>query len=402
MCKNEISKDIKSNSGEELKLGSPVLIEIAKDFNNNMEFRLSEIADDIKYVKLEKTPKSLIGGSLARSSCITDKYIFTTSHEGLLQFYKNGKFFRLLVRKGRGPQEAEIIKGLTFNKSKHTIYVATYNKVLSFNFEDGEFLGSFPINSNIVSLVLKTSFIMLNENTFVALSDPVFQFQPDYTLIEIFDAKGNRIKIKSSLYSITNDDRRKINYQAFNSIWYFDNQYRLYEGYNDTIYSIKANRLSPAYIFKFGKFKGSFDEIAKKHFKILNKCIQVINFLETNNYLFFRFFYNENFFIGQYDKINQKFYRLTNPNGEFSAKIYNDIDGGMPINPWSNPYDSGGELYKLVDAVVLKEQLTNEYLENSEAKYPEKKEQLKKFLGELSIDDNPILVITKLKTSESK
>ncbi len=52
-CKNRIiqeNKDIMNLQSE-----AHIIIDITRDFNKKREFKLSEIADDIEYVKLEKT-----------------------------------------------------------------------------------------------------------------------------------------------------------------------------------------------------------------------------------------------------------------------------------------------------------------------------------------------------------
>lgn len=378
---------------------STVIIDIERDFKKEKEFRLSEIADDIQYVKLEKTPASLVGGGIPLWY-ITKAYIFVYSSSRLLQFYRNGKFIRHIGSGGRGPGEYLGIRGIVLNELNNTIYVKTNysSKVLKYNVITGEFLGDFPVNSDLGSSMVSGSFQIIDKDIFIELSHPMTQFDSAYAIFEIFNHRGEvLVRKKSSLFSIQVDNKnRERKETGFTQIWYYDGNLRLFEDLNDTIYNIKYDQLQPVYIFHLGKYKGSFEEMTTNHVINTMNFIRLFGFWETPTFIFFHFSYNGEFRTGRFDKINKEFSQLIQTSDQ-SNNMINDIDGGIPFWPYYPVEQIDDEWIYCLDAIDLKQQLTTEWLVNSNAKYPEKKEQLKLFLDKLTNDDNPVIMTVKLK-----
>jgi hypothetical protein len=395
-CKNRTLQEKKDDFGSQSQ--SPVIIDIERDFGKDKEFRLSEIADDIEYVKLEKSPKSFVGGGIP-SYYVTKEYIFIYSSQRLLQFYRNGKYIKEIGKNGRGPGEFLSIRGMALNELNHTFYIISNytSKVLKYDVNTGTFLGDFPINADLGSAMLTNALQIIGSDTFIALSHPIFQFTPNYLIFEIFDDKGNvLIKKKSSLFSFQAEDKNVRGKTSFTQIWFFGEQFRLFEDLNDTIYTIKNSQLEPSYIFNLGKYKGSFSAMTTNYVNETKNYIRLFGFWETPKYLFFNFFYNGKVHNGQFDKIGKEFHQLIETSNN-SNKMYNDIDGGLSFWPFYSVEHLDNEWICCFDAIDLKKQLSDVWLKTSEAKYPEKKEKLKKFMDELSIDDNPVLIIVKLK-----
>lgn len=379
---------------------SPQIIDIARDFKNIKEFRVSEIADDIEYIKLEKTPESLIGGGIP-TWYITEEFIFVAAQHRLLQFYRDGRFIKQIGKSGRGPGEFQVPLGIMLDDSNDTLCIITNysNQLLKFDVNSGEYLSGSPVSKYLGSAMFSSGFHIIGKDTFAAFSHPLAQFQPDYVLLEIFDGNGNILKqIKSSLFSFKDEENIQRVNQASNQIWRFNNEFRLYEGLNDTIYNLNDNlQLEPAYIFNLGKYKGTFEEMTTKYYNELPNYIQINGIWETQNALFLNFIYNGKFCKGQFNKSEGKFYWQDVPGDQKSGVMLNDLDGGLSFWPNISVDHSENERVFCIDAINLKQQLTNEYLERSEAKFPEKKEQLKNFMQDLSIDDNPVLMLVKLK-----
>jgi hypothetical protein len=78
-------------------------------------------------------------------------------------------------------------------------------------------------------------------------------------------------------------------------------------------------------------------------------------------------------------------------------KMYNDIDGGLSFWPLYSVDHTDNEWICYFDAIDFKQQLSYDWLMTSEAKFPDKKEKLINFVNNLSVDDNPVLIILKLK-----
>jgi hypothetical protein len=378
----------------------PKLIDIDRDFKNKKELRLSDIALDIEYVKLEAGTDSYIGGGNS-TIYVDNKYIYIYNQKRLLQFSRNGKFVKEIGRNGRGPGEFPGIKGFTIDKKKKSIYIiANYlANVLEYNCESGEFLGSFPIDKRAGSSMLPGVFQIVDTDTFAVLSHPMTQFRKDYFFAQIVDSKGNIIhNQKSHIYST--DDKEKINERSLpagNQTWKFGNEIRFFEYLNDTIYSYINNQFKPSYIFNLGKYKGDFDVMVKTRDERKSKSIAVRSFAETSGHLLFKCLFDNKWILSMYNKQTKRFYTVSNPHTKY-GKIENDIDGGSPFWPMVTNYDEQNQEWVALDtAIDMKQKLTNEFMANSEAKFPEKKAELQKFLNELKVDDNPVLMIVKLK-----
>jgi len=75
--------------------------------------------------------------------------------------------------------------------------------------------------------------------------------------------------------------------------------------------------------------------------------------------------------------------------------MVNDIDGGFTFWPDFQPY--GNMLIKSIDAYKIKNYVSSEEFKNSKPKYPEKKKELEQLANSLDYEDNPVLMIVRLK-----
>lgn len=402
--KKQLASDTKmeetSNPEIVVKDSSPKIINIEEGFKEQREFKLSEIASDIEYVKLETTPESYIGGGNS-TVVIGSNYFFIYNKKRLLQFSRNGEFVKEIGRNGRGPGEFASTKGIAIDETTKNIYVIANfgHKVLEYNYETGKFMGSFPIDEIAGSTMLSGAFQLIEKDKFAVLSHPLTQFRPDYFFTQIIDKNGHLIKNKkSSLFSVDDDEKIKNkSFQVGNQTWKFKNEMRFFERLNDTIYQYEYNKFIPIYIFELGKYKGSFDIMVARQDERKDRYISLHNILETNNFLFFHCRYNKERLLCMYDKKNGEMSKISNPQTEHSW-FYNDIDGGLPFFPrYLNEIDFQGEWIFMHTAIDMKQKLTDEHIASSEAIFPEKKKELQKIITGLKIDDNPVLMIVKLK-----
>ena len=84
----------------------------------------------------------------------------------------------------------------------------------------------------------------------------------------------------------------------------------------------------------------------------------------------------------------------TDPFSHMSGLI-NDLDGGMSF--WPKYYTSENELIDIWQSYEMKELLTEEYFATHEIKNPQAHQKLKELLKNLDEEDNPVIVIAKLK-----
>jgi hypothetical protein len=75
--------------------------------------------------------------------------------------------------------------------------------------------------------------------------------------------------------------------------------------------------------------------------------------------------------------------------------IINDIDGGMSFTP--RFYAGNNEVVDVWRAEDMKEMLTDEYFATQQIKDPQAHQRLKELLKNMEEDDNPVVVIAKMK-----
>ncbi|MDL2266329.1 hypothetical protein LJC43_08110, partial [Parabacteroides sp. OttesenSCG-928-G21] len=143
---------------------------------------------------------------------------------------------------------------------------------------------------------------------------------------------------------------------------------------NHIFFSIQTYSLS-------GKF--SFPEKGIRRPVVIPPGMQVSGTIDSRN------------LFGIYDIANQTTQLLdTDPIARIRGLV-NDLDGGLSF--WPQYYTSDNELVDIWRAEDMKELLTEEYFASHEIKDPETHQKLKNIVQKLDFDDNPVVVIAKLK-----
>ena len=188
--------------------------------------------------------------------------------------------------------------------------------------------------------------------------------------------------------------------------YYYNVLYTFRYLYNDTVFRIASpNVIQPVYVIDFGKYR-IFPEVVIPRTGELKGYMMCSSMLEDDYYVYLRF--NEGFdsgnnqrdgivkfWWGLFHKDNEIFSVLpVNSNTSSFNGITNDLDGGMPF--WPQHIDGQGRKIAVLqgyDIYQMKNTLTDQWFENSEALFPEKKEDLKQFVKSLNVTDKVIVVV---------
>lgn len=76
----------------------PVNIDIAGNLNNIKEIKLSDIASEIKYIRLEQIPDSGFKRNIGFMYHLTDDFIIAVNFYGIVQYTRDGRFVRTIVK----------------------------------------------------------------------------------------------------------------------------------------------------------------------------------------------------------------------------------------------------------------------------------------------------------------
>jgi hypothetical protein len=186
----------------------------------------------------------------------------------------------------------------------------------------------------------------------------------------------------------------------------------------DTIYSLTNSTLQPAFVFDLGKYTFPKQLLETMNIIETNKLLIIRFLLGTPKYFFYELQVPENLptpkiqpvrylMTGNLKTREERVYGIynieTNTNllldineNLYSEKgIINDLNGGLPFFP--SYYAGNNILIDIWDAETMKEILTNEYFSTRQIKDQAAHQKLKELLKNLKADDNPVIVIAKLK-----
>jgi hypothetical protein len=357
---------------------------------------LSQIATDVKYIRLETNKNCLISGSA--KYYFSDSLIFVTDKDHILEFSISGKFIRQIGKAGNGPGEISSIIMLSVLPRLRMIVV----------------------HDNIKNMMIFYSF---NGNFIKTIKVPRHKYikvLDNGMFIEYEEAMG---KSEENYFSLTDESGKIIstvkNYNQWSSRsgqlsiilgWYFEPFYSYQKKiffktmFNDTIYTINENKIIPKYYINLGKSRLPEE---KRPERINNQQSGVYKekssdycwvtvfesgekiFLKTNpwgdgstNY----------FLLNRMDFINKP-----NPSYKGTSKgfILNDWDGGLFFWPDGNINDN--QVFMPLDIIQLKKYNKTVRNQSIEVKHPDKHRIWENIVLKSDETSNPILMIVTLK-----
>ena len=351
------------------------------------EIGLSEIAEEITYISLNN---DILFGSIVSVELIDNMIFIATALEGLFVCDYTGNFICRIGKQGRGPGEYTYAKKFTLDRNKEIVYVlgGVRHILLKYSFK-GDFIET--IEPKIDGITLYSSVVFSNDK--LVLFEGINQGEGKYDWI-VLDTFGNILSEKFNAiekfpsYHFCCGNKQEI----FNNTIYYWNQI------NDTIFKISNEKHEPAFIFAQGNFrfpKQKIREIYTEYF-----FPRIIFF--TKDYLFLTYIYQYQNHTGIYVKSENQLYDV-NKSEDWNLwrgpGIINDFDSGMPLIPLSYYCDKQNKEYLVgeVSPFQLKAYVASNAFKNSTPKYPEKKKELKKLANSLNENDNPVLMLVKLK-----
>ena len=354
-----------------------------KKVKDSLSIKTSDFADNFQFVPLETKKECFLDYVYAY---ITDSYILVQKHKhGILQFDQEGKFLRTLVDYGKGP--LEFIKGAwTVDEEKQILYLSDMGKpdyFLRFDLHSGKYLGDLKkaVPGRVDNIYLHDNKqLLVSCSGKLGTDDHPYQIywqDLDGKLINGIKASPNYYLRSSSLLKLPDEEYR----------------YQIYDV--DTIFSIKNEMMIPYMLFDFGEVNPpSNDYVGHKSMSL---------YFEVNSWVQFY-----NFYITKIEKHENGGSSTSGAIANYSLdkkshKVYNS--GDLFFHPTfhfltSYQYQSlsiqeNGKVHFAYQALDLIEQ-AEKALANPEFKEPYRS-QLKELVGNLSENDNPVLVIGKLR-----
>jgi len=380
-------------------------INLSDDFpgNNRKPLQLSDIVEDVEYVQLETTNKCLID---ERSFyAFTDKDIYVLSESPVEQVFRfdriTGKFIMQIGQNGMGPKD--MLKPSALYAEKDFVYASsiTSNKVYTYH-KDGEYVRTVSLgrgSGKRITAIQDKYIIRHQGRNYLTDENNYKEGNPnEFFPVTIYDMEGNALFTKCD--TLIGEDLTYMSLDMDPRRWYYNGQLNFYNEIDNTVYAVNEKGVTPRYKFNLGKNKWVVTgRRTKKHLGY----IKFHTFKETTDYLYIYWNQNKKAYFARFDKKtnNLDVQEETPVGGQlwhlFAYGPKNDIDGcGSIFGPGENYEDKTGSfVFEITPNNIDR---VREVLEKAQdVKFPEKRQQLLKMLDERKEDDNPILVIYKLK-----
>ena len=346
------------------------------------ELKLTDFADEVTYLQLDN---SIMLPDIKDIKKTESGYLIITLDQ-LFCFGNNGKFKNKIGDNGNGPQEYSRIYDFTFDPDTKLIYLLDYKKVHVLTFE-GEYKYSFKTPEEL-------SFIRIQYFNHQLIFPKGFSFDGLSNEWYATDLNGKVLFKKNNSISTTNIS---VDYNI-NPVFNCNNNIYYWNQLNDTIFSI-GEKVEPTYIFSGGKFRINNNDLSTEDNFREKDSWMLISVLGTDKFLIFDYILmkeRKEIYVF-YDKENQRMHEWAVLEKN-KLKGENAFDSGPRFIPKSY-FEIKGEEYLLswINAFELKAHVVSDAFKNSTPKYPEKKKQLEQLANSLDENDNPVLMLVKLK-----
>lgn len=360
---------------------------------------LSEIADSIEVIKLQTEPGDILG--LIREIIIKDKYIYVVdkSQQAIFLFDKSGRFVSKLARQGRGPGEYILMKPVFVDDKEEFIefinFMGDKTPLYRYSLPDFEFIGEYPALCPMrITSCKRTDSVYYYATQ--QLDNVVDDKRTNAGLLIVKDGK-----IVKTLFDKVIKTQRSV-FFPYSECFAVNDSNEIFMSlmYDNSFYKICDEDASAVFTVDFGKhgMSGSIGarplEKQMEYIKSANR-VAMFPVLNINNSDIMSFSYyfkegaEERFFrkedVRYYIRYKDKTYhakRIKNDLTDFPAYIY--LNSSFP---------------SCVHQVYYKNYLVDVIIPSSMIDFPEDGPDkiFVEGLGEITSDDNPIVVMMRMK-----
>ncbi len=366
--------------------------------NNNSQIRLSDLnIFDIEYILLETNERSMFSGISIEDDVLDDKvlvtdnaiYINSLFGSSILKFNLEGKFLTQIGKKGHGPDEYLFINDFSIDVKNNRIAILSLlqDKIFLYT-TNGEFLKTISCPKDITHIFCTEGSVLgYKRNT----GTNTYAF-------DLLDYDGKIVKSYINKYQYTpgtiifvQQDEECLHYYKNDTLY-------IKERYCDTIFKFADLQFEPYMVLNRGDKRysteslifSSEDEMREVRDLADKNYINELELIEFDNYIYTYIIEDDSF---------KTFLASKNITNGVSSSSYdflkNDIDGGPDLFLLTSK--DVKTLVSFINPHELKAYILTEDFINSKPVYPEKKEQLVRLANSVKEDDNPIIVLLKVR-----
>lgn len=350
---------------------------------------ISEIVEDITYIPLASDS---ILAYIMNVVYFDGDYFVKDNKSKFLRFDRDGNLLNQIGRRGRGPGEYRYASDFVIHPITGKIYISggKPDQIMVFS-RYGKFLKAIDLTKTYA-----TSLGVSGENLFLFYLNSAEHNEEN---MELLDADGNSIKSYPNKYKFERG-RAMVAFSGECVTYLLEDKLHFKEIFSDTIFCIDGQNMSPKLILN-SEDKGFTPE---KRMKVIEEVsadleslgesmtnsVKQSNLFETTNFLFYDYGYNKKGRVLIYNKSTGKTVEIDSQEG-----IKNDWDGGPNIQLKMAKDDN--TVFSWISAFELKRYVASNEFKISTTKYPEKKKKLEQLANSLDENDNPVLMLVKLK-----
>ena len=389
------------------------VIPVASTVGNYKILNLSDYITEIKYIPLE-TNDSVLIGRISQISYENEKILIKDAANLTYNCYlfdDKGNFCCKIGNYGQGPDDYLDIRHTFMLKNYIYLMDAIGSKLLIYNTKgflvENNDLRIYEITEKNSEYYMYFHIFPLKKDTFVMNISSPFGYYPKAILLET-DHSNSKIIREYQNYIKIDKKQPGGTICEFGNMYRFKDDVRTYKAINDTIFTIdQSSEMKESFIFELDKFRPTLSFIEQKEPIATSKnYIIPIDIFESFDHLFINFYFGNhapepyeftnriglqttnNDVYGVFNKNTGELSLMKQPiKGKFGFK--NDIDSGPVI--WPHYISSNN---KLVTHISAEEFI--DYYEKVENPTP----QMTEIAKNLKMDDNPIVIIAKLKEKD--
>jgi hypothetical protein len=285
--------------------------------------KMSDVATSVNYIPLGTSDDVLIGEI---NKIVNDgEFIYVADRLALYKFSLDGVFICKIRKNGPGADEyASVTDFQIDNKGMPWILSQSNKKIINYSW-DGEMIGSLALN--------------IGANSFYFMDDDrVVLYCGNETDNNAYRLNTIDLKTKEPANSFLEIDAHKSTYLhligSTNHFFNFQNKLRFYEIFNDTVYSVEKNNITP-YLYLNIDNKNIPPSFYENDYANIADFFQNL-FTHSYGYGIKLFFENENNYITSYYYDKECYLNITKKNNAHSYNtktIHDDMElYNYPIN----------------------------------------------------------------------
>ncbi len=367
---------------------------ISIDPENAGTLKYSEIYSKIEILPIETDTAFLID-EVQKLIVENDKYFFQCNNK-ILVFNSTGRPLYKIDNVGKGPGEYIAIGDIILDEGRLELYDSKQRKIIQHD-ENGRYLNEWRCGIDAYS------FVKLNSDLYAFYVGAGGYYNNTNKKLLVFSRKKGKV-----IDGFIETPEYEMEYMHFadlvNFQQYKEDIYFLYS-FNDTIYNITGNGISPRYFIDFGKYRLPHKYLEGKYNGIeafFSDCLKsgsafkLMGFFESDEYIISSFFYNGLNYIHFYYSKSKREARVVDAyfddmlvkGVEFKTSFYN-----LPFTVKNNKTYTVTNAYELMAKI---DSLRSKVTVRDWEIFLEKNADIMELYNKISIDSNPVLLIGSL------